>query len=238
MLFGYPSALTHIARHAEKRGVAMNDLGIRVAFVTSERLYDDQRATISRVFGCRVANGYGGRDAGFIAHECPSGGMHLTAEDIIVELVDAQGQPVPDGSPGEIVVTHLARAISRSCATAPATSPCSTPRLRLRPRPADAQGDPGPHHRLRRRCRRHRDARAGADLHPARPAGPGVVQGRAGDARAHPRVQLVAGPGFDRGRQADIVNVASSGAWARRWRCWSSSSTTSRPRSPASSATS
>ena len=108
MLFGYPSALTHIARHAEKRGVAMDDLGIRVAFVTSERLYDDQRATISRVFGCRVANGYGGRDAGFIAHECPSGGMHLTAEDIIVELVDAQGQPVPDGSPGEIVVTHLA----------------------------------------------------------------------------------------------------------------------------------
>ena len=61
MLFGYPSALTHIARHAEKRGVALNDLGIKVAFVTSERLYDEQRSTISRVFGCPVANGYGGR---------------------------------------------------------------------------------------------------------------------------------------------------------------------------------
>ncbi len=108
MLFGYPSALSHIARHAEKRGVAMNDLGIRVAFVTSERLYDDQRATISRVFGCRVANGYGGRDAGFIAHECPHGGMHLTAEDIVVELVDSAGRPVPKGQAGEIVVTHLA----------------------------------------------------------------------------------------------------------------------------------
>lgn len=35
MLFGYPSALTHIARHARKRGVRMNDLGIKVAFVTS-----------------------------------------------------------------------------------------------------------------------------------------------------------------------------------------------------------
>lgn len=108
MLFGYPSALSHIARHAEKRGVVMDDLGIRVAFVTSERLYDDQRATISRVFGCRVANGYGGRDAGFIAHECPHGGMHLTAEDIVVELVDSAGQPVPSGQAGEIVVTHLA----------------------------------------------------------------------------------------------------------------------------------
>ena len=108
MLFGYPSALSHIAKHAEKRGVCMSDLGIRVAFVTSERLYDDQRATISRVFGCPVANGYGGRDAGFIAHECPAGGMHLTAEDIVVEIVGSNGQAMPDGEAGEIVITHLA----------------------------------------------------------------------------------------------------------------------------------
>ena len=45
MLFGYPSALSHIARHAEGRGQRMDDLGIRVAFVTSERLYDEQRAS-------------------------------------------------------------------------------------------------------------------------------------------------------------------------------------------------
>lgn len=108
MLFGYPSALSHIARHAAKRGVALNDLGVRVAFVTSERLYDEQRQAISKAFGCPVANGYGGRDAGFIAHECPKGGMHLTAEDVVVELIDRGGCPVPDGEPGEIVVTHLA----------------------------------------------------------------------------------------------------------------------------------
>ena len=108
MLFGYPSALSHIAGHAEKRGQRMDDLGIQVAFVTSERLYDEQRATIGRVFGCPVANGYGGRDAGFIAHQCPSGGMHLTAEDILVEIVDAAGQVLPPGQSGEIVVTHLA----------------------------------------------------------------------------------------------------------------------------------
>jgi phenylacetate-CoA ligase len=108
MLFGYPSALSHIARHAQKRGVAMDDLGIKVAFVTSERLYDDQRATISQVFGCPVANGYGGRDAGFIAHECPAGGMHITADDMVVEIVDESGAVQPPGVAGEIVVTHLA----------------------------------------------------------------------------------------------------------------------------------
>ena len=108
MLFGYPSALSHFACHADAKGLRMDDLGIRVAFVTSERLYDDQRRQIGKTFGCEVANGYGGRDAGFIAHQCPHGGMHITAEDIIVEIIDASGKRVPAGQPGEVVVTHLA----------------------------------------------------------------------------------------------------------------------------------
>lgn len=108
MLFGYPSALSHFARHADSRGLRMDDLGIEVAFVTSERLYDEQRAQIAKSFGCRVANGYGGRDAGFIAHQCPHGSMHITAEDIIVEIINPQGQVLPIGASGEIVVTHLA----------------------------------------------------------------------------------------------------------------------------------
>lgn len=108
MLFGYPSSISLIASHAERRGIRMDDLGIKVTFCTSERLYDHQRETIRRVFGCPVANGYGGRDAGFIAHECPSGNMHITAEDIVVEIIDAQGNVLPSGQAGEIVVTHLA----------------------------------------------------------------------------------------------------------------------------------
>jgi phenylacetate-CoA ligase len=108
MLFGYPSALAHIARHAAVRGVLLNNLGIKVAFVTSERLYDDQRTAIETAFGCPVANGYGGRDAGFIAHTCPRGGMHITAEDIIVETIGADGRRTAAGESGEIVITHLA----------------------------------------------------------------------------------------------------------------------------------
>lgn len=108
MLFGYPSALSFIARHAAQRGIRLDDLGIKVAFVTSEKLYDEQRSLIQSTFGCRVANGYGGRDAGFIAHECPAGGMHLTAEDLIVEIIAPDGRILPVGEAGEIVVTHLA----------------------------------------------------------------------------------------------------------------------------------
>jgi len=108
MLFGYPSSLALIARHAERRSTRLDDCGIKVAFVTAEKLYDDQRDAITKAFGCPVANGYGGRDAGFVAHECPSGGMHITAEDIIVETVRPDGSRTARNEPGEIVVTHLA----------------------------------------------------------------------------------------------------------------------------------
>lgn len=108
MVFGYPSAISHIAGYAEKKGIRLDDLGVKVVFVTSERLYDHQREIISRLFACPVANGYGGRDAGFIAHACPSGSMHITAEDIIVEIIDGEGRVQPPGVSGKIVVTHLA----------------------------------------------------------------------------------------------------------------------------------
>lgn len=108
MLFGYPSVMCLLVRHAQARQVRLDQLGVRVVFVTAERLYDDQRVLLAQAFAAPVANGYGGRDAGFIAHECPEGGMHISAEDVIVEILDANGQPVPPGDSGAIVVTHLA----------------------------------------------------------------------------------------------------------------------------------
>jgi phenylacetate-coenzyme A ligase PaaK-like adenylate-forming protein len=108
MLFGYPSALAFIAQHADKRDIRLDRLGIEVAFVTSEMLLPEQRIDIEKCFGCPVANGYGGRDAGFIAHECPAGNMHITSEDIVVEVVNEAGKNVGKGEEGEFVITHLA----------------------------------------------------------------------------------------------------------------------------------
>lgn len=108
MLFGYPSVFHLIAKTAQQHQIDLTGLGIKVVFVTSERLYPYQRELIEQVFRAPVANGYGGRDAGFIAHQCPAGSMHLSAEDIIVEIIDRDGNPLPAGQSGEIVVTHLA----------------------------------------------------------------------------------------------------------------------------------
>ena len=106
-IFSHPSALDELARRADERGVRLDGFGIRVVFLTAEELYQHQRERIERVFGCRAANGYGGRDSGFIAQECPEGSMHVNVEDILVEVVGDAGDVLPSGHAGEIVVTHL-----------------------------------------------------------------------------------------------------------------------------------
>lgn len=108
MIFGYASAVALLARRAETMGQSLSSVGVRVVFLTGETLYPDQREVVERVFAAPVANGYGSRDAGFIAHQCPHGSLHISAEHIIVELLDDAGQPVTPGEQGEIVTTHLA----------------------------------------------------------------------------------------------------------------------------------
>ena len=106
-LFGYPSAIYLLCLQAQKEGRNLRGLGVDVVFVTGEVLFPHQRELISQTLNCAVANGYGGRDSGFIAHECPQGGMHVLTDAIVLEIVDPAGRSVPPGEPGEIVVTDL-----------------------------------------------------------------------------------------------------------------------------------
>jgi len=106
-LFGYPSSISLLCEHALRRGRKPHQPNLRIVFVTGEKLHDHQRQSIERTFHVPVADGYGSREGGFIAHECPAGSMHITSENIILEILGADGAPVPIGQLGEIVITHL-----------------------------------------------------------------------------------------------------------------------------------
>ncbi|NOX92739.1 MAG: phenylacetate--CoA ligase family protein [Gammaproteobacteria bacterium] len=108
IIFGYTAAIARLAKHILFRGRHLNNPNMQVVFVTSEKLLEEQRTDIENAFGCGVANEYGARDAGYIAHECPQGGMHLTMEDVIVEIVNEEGCSVAPGHPGQVVITNLA----------------------------------------------------------------------------------------------------------------------------------
>jgi phenylacetate-CoA ligase len=109
-LYGYPSSIALLARHALRRGLEPGDLGssdLRAIFVTGEVLLDRDREAIASAFGGPVVIEYGCRDGGLLALGCEAGSLHVPQENVIVELLDAQGRPVAPSEVGEVTVTHL-----------------------------------------------------------------------------------------------------------------------------------
>lgn len=106
-LYGYASSLALLAAHADQQSRRLRLPDLRVVVTTGEPVYPHQREIIEHVFGARVANEYGARDVGFIAQETPAGQMLLMSESNILEILDANGNPVVEGDAGEAVVTGL-----------------------------------------------------------------------------------------------------------------------------------
>jgi phenylacetate-CoA ligase len=103
---GYPSAIYLMARYIEKEG--KRAIRPRAVIATGEGLYDFQRELFSRVFGCNTYSYYSTNETDVIASECPEhSGCHISAENVIVEIVNDADKLVPVGREGRILVTSL-----------------------------------------------------------------------------------------------------------------------------------
>jgi phenylacetate-CoA ligase len=81
----------------------------RSIIVGAEKLHPFQRELIEEVFGAPVFETYGCREFMLIGAECERHeGLHLTMEHLLVEVLDDDGHPVPDGAEGNVVITDLA----------------------------------------------------------------------------------------------------------------------------------
>ncbi len=104
ILFGHAHSLFLFARFLEMQGLF--DIHPKGIISTCMVLHGYERKVIEKIFGCRVTNRYGCEEVSLIACECPEGNMHLNCDTLIVEFI-RDGQPVPPGEPGAIVVTDL-----------------------------------------------------------------------------------------------------------------------------------
>lgn len=74
----------------------------------AEKVHPFQREIIERVFGAQVFNTYGSREFMLIAAECEKHeGLHISAENLIVEIIKSDGTPAKEGETGKIIVTDL-----------------------------------------------------------------------------------------------------------------------------------
>jgi phenylacetate-CoA ligase len=102
----YPSSVYRVASFLKSRGQP-HRIRPRLIVTSSETLLDFQRHTIEEVFGCPVRDQYGSAEmAGFFA-ECEHGRYHVAPEYGFVEIIDADGAPVPTGETGELCLTGL-----------------------------------------------------------------------------------------------------------------------------------
>lgn len=101
---GYPSSIYFLAKYVGERNI---DLKVKAIITTGETLTPTQRKIIEEEFNTKVFDTYGGEGMN-VSGECSSHiGQHINAENIIVEIVDENGEPVSYGERGEIVLTNL-----------------------------------------------------------------------------------------------------------------------------------
>jgi phenylacetate-CoA ligase len=106
-LYGYASLIHLFAEWIENAGHDGSRIGIKAVVGTSEPLNEMQRATVNRCFAAPVFDEYGCGEVGPIAYSCRLGSLHVMTDNVVLEVLDEESQPVPPGEAGEIVITDL-----------------------------------------------------------------------------------------------------------------------------------
>ena len=108
-LAGYPTVLALLA--AERRA---GRLAVRPAalWAGGEVLTPMTRAAIEQAFGCPLVNEYGASECLTIGYGCREGWLHVNADWVLMEPVDADLRPTAPGALSHtVLVTNLANAV-------------------------------------------------------------------------------------------------------------------------------
>lgn len=106
VVVGYTNPLYEFARYCE--AVGEKPYAPKSIIVGAEKLHDFQRVTLEHILGAPVFETYGSREFMLIGAECDRHtGLHLSQENLYVEILDDNGQPTPQGEEGNVVITDL-----------------------------------------------------------------------------------------------------------------------------------
>lgn len=111
-LTAYASVLHELARQTEAGRLTLKPELEQVVNI-SERLVPQARKHYVEVFGAPILDDYAMGECLFLTNGClASGGMHVNADWAILEVVDQNNRPVPDGTKGaKVLVTNLANLV-------------------------------------------------------------------------------------------------------------------------------
>jgi len=134
----YPGALETLAREQREGRLRLRQGGRLCQLVNmSEPLPETTRAIIEAAFGLHVADHYAMAECMALSSGCPQhNGAHVNADLALLEVVDDNYRPVPDGTPGsKILVTNfynwiqplIRYEIGDVVTMSPSACPCGSP---------------------------------------------------------------------------------------------------------------
>jgi phenylacetate-CoA ligase len=105
-ILSYPSALEILAKFIQKN--PSSDVQPKAVICTAEQLYGHQRKLFFNVFGCETFSSYSTWEMAGIASECGAHhGLHISIENLVLEVLDDNDNAVIGDSEGRIIITNL-----------------------------------------------------------------------------------------------------------------------------------
>lgn len=106
---GYTSPIVQFAKYLRKENIVLKEIcpSLKCCMVTSEMLFDSDKALMEKQFGIPIINEYGASELDLIAFQNPKGEWQLNSETLYIEVVDGNGKQLKNGEEGRIVITSL-----------------------------------------------------------------------------------------------------------------------------------
>jgi phenylacetate-CoA ligase len=105
LIIAYAQSIYELALIAKKNNISIKPQ--KAIHTGAGKLYSHMRKEIEEVFHCQVFDHYGGREFGALATECTAhDGLHILADEKIVEVVSKDGIPIIEQE-GDVLVTTL-----------------------------------------------------------------------------------------------------------------------------------
>lgn len=104
-MMAYADAAYEVAKYALRTGKHIKPLNSIMSCAST--LSPHMRETMEQAFHARVHNKYGSRDCTDMACECEKGNLHIFSNHLVLEVVDENGDPLPHGRTGRILLTPL-----------------------------------------------------------------------------------------------------------------------------------
>ncbi|WP_136482650.1 phenylacetate--CoA ligase family protein [Cognatitamlana onchidii] len=106
---GYTSSIVQVAKYLERKNLILKSLcpSLKGCIVTSEMLFDSDKKLLEHTLGVPIINEYGAAELGLIAFQDEQDNWIVNSEDLFVEILDDNNNPLPLGNNGRIVITSL-----------------------------------------------------------------------------------------------------------------------------------